>query len=411
MSTTYEVDTGDTFETIARKQYGSEEFAPNVAKANPGVMEPLTSGTSLVTPALPGAPVDKPQEAPAQGVNEVAIFIDDKRFRFWDAVRIIRALDTMDTVEFSAPMESTLPFFTQSFRPFSFKPIVITVDGDPLFNGTGVGVTPVLQSDRKLISVSGYSLPGVLNDCTAPASAYPLEFNGLGLRDIANTLAALFGLSVVFDVDQGDVFDRVALEPGKRVFTFLAELARQRNLIIASTSAGELIFWQSIDAGQPRAELAQGESPVISITPFFSPQEFYSHVTGIEPVIIGLAGSQFTVQNPRLKGVVRPMTFEAEDTLEASLKSAVEAKAGRMFGNMVSYELRLNTWRDLIGRLWEPNTTIILQAPDAMIFNPYEFVIRSVDFNRNPKIETATLNLVIPGSFNGVIPETLPWDL
>ena len=200
------------------------------------------------------------------------------------------------------------------------------------------------------------------------------------------------------------------MEPEKKVLTFLTELAKQRNLIISSTPEGALIFWQSVEAGSPVARLQQGNSPLMSVTPFFSPQEYYSHITGIEPVIAGLAGSQFTVKNPRLQGVIRPVTFDAPDTLDADIKGAVEAKAGRMFGSMASYSARVSTWRDPQGDLWEPNTTVTLLAPDAMIYSEYEFVVRSIEFDREGAAQTATLNLVIPGSFSGEIPEALPWD-
>lgn len=410
MSQTYNVIAGDTFDSIARKQYGSEKDADLIARANPGIAEPLSAGTALTVPSLPGAPKNLPIQAPADRQDEVAVLIDGQRFRFWDKVRITRAVDSMDTVEFGAPFDADAPGFKETFRPFSFKPVAITVGGSPLFTGTMVAVSPVVENAQKIVSVSGYSLPGVLNDCTPPASSFPLEFNDQGLRDIATAVVAPFGLTVDFQGDQGAVFERVACEPGKKALSFLTELAKQRNLIISSSSRGALVFWQSVESGPPVAILQQGTAPVLSVTPFFSPQEYYSHITGIEPVIVGLEGSQFTVKNPRLLGVTRPITFNAPDTLDADVKAAVEAKSGRMFGNMASYSVRVATWRDPNGELWEPNTTVKLTAPEAMIYNEYEFVIRSVEFNRERSVETATLNLVIPGSFSGKIPEALPWD-
>lgn len=409
MSTTYSVITGDTFESIARKKYGNDKEADRISRANPGVSEPLTAGTVLTVPVLPEAPQNL-QQAADSSTDEVAILVDGKRFRFWDKVRITRAIDTMDTVEFGAPFDSEAPGFKQTLRPFSFKTVVITVGGTPLFTGTMVTVNPVLENGQKIVSVSGYSLPGVLNDCTSPASTYPLEFNDQGLREISADLASPFGIGVEFQADPGAVFGRVASEPGKKVLAFLTGLAKQRNLVISSTPRGKLLFSQSKETGQPVARLRQGSAPVMAVTPFFAPQEYYSHITGIEPVVVGLAGSQFTVKNPRLLGVTRPLTFNAPDTLDADVKSAVAAKAGRMYGNMASYSVRVATWRDPNGNLWVPNTSIKLLAPDAMIYKEYEFIIRSIEFSRDRATETATLNLVIPGSFSGKIPEALPWD-
>jgi prophage tail gpP-like protein len=80
-----------------------------------------------------------------------------------------------------------------------------------------------------------------------------------------------------------------------------------------------------------------------------------------------------------------------------------------MFGDVVTYELELNTWRDPEGELWTPNTTLLLQAPGAMIYEPYEFLIKSVILTRQAKAEKAKLELVMPGAFSGEQPEALPW--
>ena len=410
MSTTHKALAGDTFDKISREKYGTEKESDLIARANPGVIEPLTAGAIITVPLLPDAPENLQQESSSSTDEEVAILIDGKRFRFWDSVRITRAIDMMDAVEFGAPFDHEAEGFKETFKPFSFKTINITVGGLPLFTGTMVSVNPAVEESRKAISISGYSLPGVLNDCTSPASTSPLEFDNVGLREIATTLAAPFGVGVEFLADQGSVFERVANKESTRVLTFLTDLAKQRGLLISSSPRGKLLFLKGSDGGIPVARLQQGFAPVLSVTPFFNPQEYYSHITGIEPVIVGLTGSQFTVKNPRLLGVTRPLNFNTPDTLDADVKTSAEAKAGRMFGNMASYSVAVAAWRDPSGNLWEPNTSIKLTAPDAMIYNEYEFIIRSVEFNRDRSTETAVLNLVIPGSFSGKMPESLPWD-
>lgn len=415
MSTTFNVIVGDTFESIARKKYGSEKEALRIAKANPGVSEPLTAGITLVIPSLPDAPQNIQQQSIADNDDEVAILINGRRFRFWDKVRITRSSDSMATFEFGAPFDHSAPGFRETFKPMAFKPVTITVGGEPLFTGTMVLVTPVIENNKRIIAVSGYSLPGVLNDCTPPASMFAdnngsLQFDDRGLREIAATLAAPFGISVEFQADQGAIFDSVACDPGEKVLSFLIGLAKKRNLIISDTARGKLVFLKSANTGKPVARLQQGSAPVLSVTPIFNPQEYYSHITGIEPFIPNLPGLQFTVKNERLQGVVRPLTFKLSDTKDADLKTAVEAKIGRMFGNTASYSISVATWRDSQGKLWTPKTTLTLLAPDAMIYNEYEFEIRNVGFNREGSVETATLNLVIPGSFSGKIPKVLPWD-
>lgn len=412
----YKIKSGDTLESISRKQYGSEFYADLISDANPGLGEPLTSGVEIVIPNNPdfqGTSIAK--NIYASSPSEVSILIDGKRFRFWESVRITRSVDTISTVELLAPFDSDTPGFKETFRPFSYKPVSVSAGGDLFFTGTMIGVTPVIEPRKKSISVSCYAKPGVLNDCTPPASMFSgidnkLFFNNQGLKSIAKTLARPSGISVVFQADQGAIFEKVSCAPEKKILPFLAGLAQQRNLIISSTPEGALLFSKTIESGETVANLKQGTSPVLSVHPTFSPQEYYSHITGREPVVIGLSGSQFTVKNPRLSGVIRPYTYTVTDTQCADVKTAVKAKVGRMFGNMVAYSVKVATWRDPSGNLWEPNTIVSLDAPDAMVYRPYDFVIRGVEFERDSRKEHATLDLVMPGSFSGEIPEALPWD-
>ncbi len=410
MSTTHNVRSGDTFDSIAREAYGTETESAAIARANPGVQEPLTAGTLVIVPGLPDAPQGTQQNAPSDSEDEVAVLIDDVRFRFWDSMNISRSIDSMDTVSFGAPFDDTAPGFRELFRPFSFKPITVTVGGEPLFTGTMVGVDPVLEPSRRSIAISGYGLPGVLNDCTPPASTFPLEFNGQTLKEIASCMAAPFGVGVEFAIEEGPVFDRVASDPSKKVLAFLTGLAKQRNLVMSSTARGKLLFSQSVTPGTPVARLRQGESPLLTVSPSFNPQRYHSHITGMQPTSVGSHGTSFTARNPRLEGVVRPLTVSVQDTIGGDVQPAVEASLGRMFGNIASYTATVDTWRDPSGELWAPNTTITLLAPGAMVYSEYEFIVRSVGFSRNRAEETAVLNLVMPGSFSGQVPETLPWD-
>ncbi len=405
----YTITTGDTFEGISRRCYGTERYAGLIQESNPGVLEPLIQGEVLFVPALQDTPRTITSSVPADNTSECAIIVNGSRFRFWSEMVLTRSIDAMDTLEFSAPFEGSDRSLRDTFRPFEYQQMQVAVGGEPLFTGTLVGVTPVVDDKSKTLSVSGYSTPGVLNDCTSPASSYPIEYNGQNLEAIANAVCAPFGVRVVFTGESGPNFTRAAAGPGETVIAFLTGLARQRGLVISSTPDGSLLFQVSKQEA-PVAILTQGSSPLISVVPSFSPQQYYSHVTGLEPVLLGTQGSQYTVKNPHLAGTTRPLTFKAGDAQGGSIKTAVDAKLGRMYGNMAAYSVTVSTWRDPQGQLWEPNTTIQLLAPDAMVYNPYSFTVRSVAFSRDSNTESAKLDLVLPGAFNGQVPESMPWD-
>jgi len=408
MSSSYTVISGDTFETVARKAYGTEQKAGLIVQANPGVTV-LTPGIELVIPADAAAPRNLPQQVSTDNPDEVAIYINGKRFFFFTSYRITRSMDAFSMIELVMPYEPDVEEL-QVLKPYGYELIEVTVADERVFAGTVINIRPSFTTTGGRMTVKAYAKPGVLNDCTAPASMAPLEFDGQTIKEITETLCKPFGIAVKLLADPGAVFGVVGMNAADKIFPFLVKLCGQRNLIITDETNGDLILWQSIAAGSPVATFGEGSTPLLSVTPEFSGQDYYSHITGVEPALPGFGGEAVTVRNEQLKGVVRPLTYQTDDTGGGSVKDAINAKMGRMFANMASYTITLNTWRDSKGRLWEPNQTVKLTAPRSMIFNPYEFIIRTVTFEKSATKFLAKLNLIIPGGFSGEQPQRLPWD-
>lgn len=412
MSKIYITVAGDTFSSVSIKEFGVEWNAVKIVEANPGVVEPFQPGTQLTIPDDPffADPFETAQTTTTEDKNAVQIFINGKHFTQWHKISISRSLDSFSTIALSAPFDPEDLEFKAAFRPFKYDPIKIRIGGRLIFTGVIVEITPQL-SDSNTVEVKAYSKPGVLNDCTAPASAAPLEFGDMNLEQIARQICAPFGIAVNFLFDAGGAFDPpVALEPGDKVLSFLSKLAKQKGLIISDNNNGGLIFHKSQENLLPVATLIQGQPPLVNVTPSFKAQEYYSEITGIEETFEYLDAEPYTEPNPKLKGVVRPLTFKITDSNAGDIEQAVKGKIGRMFGNIAKYNVVLSTWRDENGDLWEPNNAITLLAPRAMVYNAYNFIIRAVRFERTENKEVALLELVLPGCYSGQIPEALPWE-
>lgn len=407
MSITYSTIQNDTFESISRKVYGDESGSGRIRAANPGVLVPFQVGTILVIPENPEAPRNLNQSAFANNPTEVSLLIENQRFRFWDSITLKRSIDTMDTVSFSGPYQDSM---RGVFEYLSYKDIEITVGGEYLFTGEMINIVRTKDSNSRRINVSGYSKPGVLNDCTMSASDIPFEFNDQFFQEIAIKALKPFGLQITLGSDQGAKFERVACDVNRKVLDFLKDLANQRGLILSSTPQGKLLAGKSTSIGNPVAVLTEGISPVISVESSMNPQEYYSSITGFSPVIPGFNADSYTVRNSRLVNKVRPYSFKVPDTPGTELKTTVESKIGRMFANVVTYSITVNTWRNKQRELWKPNTTIKLQAPTVGVYSPYEFIIKEIDYIKTSDSETAVLTLVLPGAYSGEIPEALPWD-
>lgn len=406
----YKTRAGDTFATVSRRAYGTEVYADRVRYANPGTSEPFTEGVVLATPTIPGAPKNPTSTPSANSSDEVALLVDGQRFRYWSEMQITRQIDSIDTIDLVAPFDPNDTAMRRVFKPFTFPELVVTVGGLALISGTLVRVQPSLDADSNIVNASGYATPGVLADCMAPPSSYPLEFEGQNLAEILFALCSPLGIDFQTIGDAGPPFERVTCESTDQLWGFMTGLAAQRGGVLRSSTDGALLFTREADVGTPDARLTQGAAPLISVTPRFDAQRYYSHVTGIEPTDVGIDGSQYTVKNPRLSGVVRPFAFTIRDAKGADVQTATESKAGRMFGNSAAYTVEVSTWRDDKGRLWAPDGTVQLKAPGVMVYDYYSFKIRSVTFTATKDKRSAVLELTIPGAFGAKTPESLPWE-
>jgi prophage tail gpP-like protein len=408
LTTTYKVKEGDNFENIARRVYGIGSLAYIIQAANPLVVEPLLEGRILTIPNDPNGTAGQEFSPLSDNENEVNILIGELQFKFWSTITISKHIDSFDTFTLTGPFDTA---YRNILRPLTYKTIQIAVGSQFLFTGTLINVQPVLDIDSNRIVLEGYSLPGVLNDCTIPPSEFDrLQFNNVGLEIIAPAVCAPFGISTQFDVASGVNFSSVALRRDEKVLKFLIKLAQERQLIISSTPKGKLLFTQSRTGGVIVAKFREGEAPLLSAAANFNSQSYYSDVVGVNAAIVGSNPLVRTAKNPRLSGVVRPLVFQNNSFDSSVLQNVADDKLGRMFANSVSYTITVATWRDSNGILWSPNTFVSLLAESVMVYEAFTFIIRNVKFVKSVEGETAELTLMMPGAFSGSPPERLPWE-
>lgn len=343
--------------------------------------------------------------------NEVVVLVDGERFRFWTDISITHPIDGIQTVEIQAPFDAEDKVFRKTFQPLSYKPFNVLVNDESYFVGTMVPAVPRLTPESSVIAAGAYSLPGVLAECTPSPNSLPLEVDKQNLHEIADKYIKPYGINIDAQVEPGPIFKKIKTEPSKKILPFLVELAKQRNQIISNNNVGDLVFWRAVETGLPVAVLEQGLSPLIGVTPTIKSSEYYSSITGIKTIKPRSKSSvSFTVENNLLSNIERPYIFVVPDALDGDLETAVKSKISRMYANAVSYTLAVATWRDGKGDIWQPNTKVKVKAPNAMIYNYYDFIIRSVTLKKSKTEETALLDVMVPGSLGDDKPGKMPWE-
>lgn len=414
MASRHLVQPGDTYELISSQFYGVPTGAARIATANQ--YAELVPGTFVTIPDEPDAINLIQGDDPDVGPNEVSVTIGGQRFQFWEAIEISLSMDRFSTFALKAPFEPDNMRFRELFQPLSYAPVGIAVEGSLLFSGTLMNVAPAMSPTRRTVAVSGYSKPGVLNDCTMPAGA-PMEWKNRTLPEIARDLGAPFGVGVTeAQLQQAlpqPAWESIRIRPTEKILGWLAKLSQERGFLISNTADGQILFVEPTTTAPD--VLLDGGSPRVAIRPVIRPQQYYSHITAYQTATAGGAfkpgqQSRATVINTLLPGIVRPLNFTVADSFGGTLLQAANAKAGRMLANVVSWDVDVAGWRDSQGRLWEPNRRVTAVDPGAMLYERTELLIRNVTLKREPEGDTARLNLIFPGAFANEPPEQLPWQ-
>jgi len=417
MSKTYAVKKGDMLGNISISFYGTFSKWTKIRTANPQIegRGKAIDGSPLIFPGDILIIPDDLELKPASTTttinaksDELTIIIEGNKFSYFTDYTLKQSMDSFDSFGFSAPFDPDIQIYRESFRPFSYKPCQVYYAGNLFFSG--ILLAP--QADGKDIKISGYPKCGVLVDCQVPITKYPLEFNNQDLKKISENIASAYNINVNFSESSGSIFPKVAIEPEQNIMDFLIGLANQIMFLITNNAQGDLLFWKT-QKGSSVANIKEGDIPYISCRPTFNYQEYYSHIIGLKKADSKTKAEKYVWENKFLisKGILRSHTFLASDAESGDLKTAVMAKAGRMFASSCSYQLTLQGLKNQNKELWAKNTLINVLSKEAMIYKDTQFLIKNAEISRSSdKGDSTVLDLVLPGSFSGEIPEALPWE-
>lgn len=429
MAKTHTVKSGDTLGKISVRYYGYFSKWTEIVQANPQlsgrktaadgsplifpgdiliIPEKERSSQSLSASAEPSKTVVLDEDAK----QDMSLVIDGKKFTGFTGYTLVQSVKGVDAFSFSAPYDSSKDDLKKAFAPFVYHDCKVFYDGDMVFNGVVLAPAVSLSPSSSTLNVQGYAKCGVLIDSCLPESLFPAEYNGLNLKQIAETVCAPFGVNVVVDGDVGEVFEKVEIDVGGKIWDFLEKLAEQRGLFLSNTQDGSLLIYKP-KTESVRASFKQGEFPLISVTPNFSSQGMYSHITGYSKTTSESDSAKYTWENTFLtkKGVLRCLGKKIDDATEGTLESSVKALAGEMFASCVKYSMSVSGHRDKDGKVYRKNMAVSLNAPGAEIFKDTKFLVDEVTLKRSDNGGlTADFSLVLPESRDGSLPEVFPWE-
>ncbi len=296
---------------------------------------------------------------------------------------------------------------------------ILQHNGETLITGYIISQSFMSQSKKQLVQLGGYSKAGVLEDCEIPTNLYPLQSDGLTLKEIATKLIAPFKLGLVIDgVSIKESNQKFTLEEkldksipktnakeSENIKSYLTALATQRNIILSHDTKGNLLFTEAKTNQKPIFHVENGViATTIKMT--FNGQGIHSQIEAIKQADSSGGSSGYAiVYNPYCPIVFRPKVITQSsgdtNTIEEFANNALAAELKN-----ITVTITTDRW-EIDGKLIKPNNTITIYSPENYIYKKTKFFIESVSFTGNQKEQIATLICVLPCVYDRTVPQNI----
>lgn len=353
-------------------------------------------------------------------------------FVYFNEVIISSTLDTVaSTFTFLARYDQDIPEHKQLFRPLSYAKIEFFSDEDKILStGRIVRWTPKSSAEPNLWQLSGYSLPGVLDDCQIPYNLYPLESNNRSLKQITERLLAPFGIKlIVYDIvvkECNQIITKTVAKPEETIKDYICSVANQKNVVVSHDIYGNLIMFRPDTKAKPKLTLT--DQNTISMELDVDGTKIHSHITTLrQPSRGDNPDEAFGSININVKSFDdfdqdRGQTFKVSsvDTVRNPLVQVFRPTVDRLTRlsfydtNRAALNLRATELKDI--RIdfaldyWAPisiGDIIEVVNPELFINNKVKMVLESTTITESSSQKTMTGTLVLLETFTSAEPQNI----
>lgn len=282
-------------------------------------------------------------------------------------------------------------------------------EGELILTGYILSIAFVDASKSNMVKISGYSLTGVLEDCQVPPTLYPLQVNGLSLKEISDRLLQPFGLTSVIHSSvaalMNQKFEDTEPKENQTIKGFLTELAVQKNIVITHNEFGQLVYTKA-QKTKPifhfERTQATGKIPGVDFSLTFNGQQMHSDIWALAQADFdpeAQAAQSSAVKNPYIPIVFRPkvvkQTSGNSDNTDLVADNSVASELKGM-----PLVIKLDRWR-IVDRIVRKGEIISVTNPYVYLYKKTDWMIESVEFTGTPESKTAVLRCVIPEVYTG----------
>jgi len=339
--------------------------------------------------------------------------VNNKRFDFFNNLNITLSYASVaSTFSFSGYFRPENRDLRGLFKPFTYQRVEILDENDErLLTGRILNHGFTDSSVKSLTEISGYSLPGVLEDCPIPISLYPLQFDGKTLKEITEGLIEPFGLNLVISSSVADaaneVYEKTEATERQSIKAYLDELASQKNIVISHTDGGSLLYTRARTNVKPIAKFIGG-IPGVKMSLSTDGQRMHNNITVQKQTDVDNdnAGEE-TISNPFVP-IFRPTTQTQSSGDDVDTAQAVKnALSNELKGIVLTIETDRWTWNDDGRVTMKPNNIVTVHNHDLHLYRFINFFVESITFIQNAEKKTAIFTCVIPEVYNSQTPTNI----
>lgn len=336
--------------------------------------------------------------------------IDGKQYDYFEGVNLNLSYDSVaSTFGLGLFYDPNNPAHKELCRPLAYKQIVLEEEGEVLLTGVIPNHHFKDLAASEPVTIEGYSLPGVLEDCPIPKKCYPLQTDGVSLKTITEKIIKPFGLKLIIDPavakKVNSIYKSIKARDSQGVKEYLSELASQKHVILTHNELGNLVYTEAKANAQPLYFYEPGKMGAVEMVLDIDGQQMHSEITVHKQASTDSPNAaQATVKNPYVS-VFRPMVVrqssgdEVDTKLCARNKLAEELKA-------IKLTITLSSWK-LNGKLVRPNNIISIINPRLWLFNKTNFFIADVSYSGSGESQQAVLTCYLPEVYNGQTPKNI----
>ncbi len=302
-----------------------------------------------------------------------------------------------------------------------FHEAIVQHNGETLVTGFAINQEFSDASKKSLATIAGYSKPGNLGDCDIATDQYPLQHDGMTLREITEKIIRPFRLKLIVDeeaqkssISAASVKEKAdkkiktsTASESQNAADYIIDLATSRDIIVSHDEFGNLLFTRPKSTKKPIFHF-DGNIPNTKMRMRFNGQGIHSHITVIKQADSdgGNAG-EFTVRNPYcpVAYVYRPRVIVINSGDDITLEEAAWNELRKELKN-INLIIDTDRW-EINNKIARPNNVITAENPDVFLYKKTEWFVEQIDFEGDEKKTTSTWTCVPLDAYSEKMPKNM----